>query len=184
MHAAGEPSLLDRFLGLGDLYEAFETGILRQELVWEPAQEKQEGRWVTRRRDTRRPRNCDWSFALLEMLVDPVLQCWVPKRVVEQYERRNPDFRGEVDRLLKDGKENVRSNRELLLKVRRCLLGHARRFRTSPTQRPGLQYRGRRCSAQTRRRSRDVGESCFQCPNGGPHHRQRERRHAHATYRD
>ena len=127
MHAAGEPSLLDRFLGLGDLYEAFETGVLRKELVWEPAQENLEGRWVVRRPSRRRPRNCDWSFAMLEMLVDPVLQCWVPKWVVEQYERRNPDFRAVVDALLKEDEKSSLSNRQLLLKVRRSLLGKAKR---------------------------------------------------------
>ena len=56
MHAAGEPSLLDRFLGLGDLYDAFETGVLRKELVWEAAQEKQEGRTEDGARDiTQKP---------------------------------------------------------------------------------------------------------------------------------
>ena len=34
VHAGGEPSELDRYLGLGDLYEAFETGEPRRELLW------------------------------------------------------------------------------------------------------------------------------------------------------
>lgn len=31
-----------------------------------------------------------WSFGLMEMLVDPMLVCWVPGWVREQYERANP----------------------------------------------------------------------------------------------
>ena len=37
MHAGGEPSAFDRFLGVGDLYEAFETGVLRHETRWNTA---------------------------------------------------------------------------------------------------------------------------------------------------
>ena len=126
MHGAGEPSLLDRFLGLGDLCEAFETGVQRKELVWACASESVPGRWVARP-STKRPRNCDWSFAMLEMFVDPVLQAWVPKWVVEQYERRNPDFRAEVDKKLQEDKTRSMSNRQLLLSVRRSLLDKAKR---------------------------------------------------------
>ena len=42
-------------------------------------------------------RVCPWALALMEMLVDPMLVCWVPGWVVEQYERWNPDFRKCVD---------------------------------------------------------------------------------------
>ena len=31
-----------------------------------------------------------WGFGLMEMLVDPMLVCWVPAWVREQYERANP----------------------------------------------------------------------------------------------
>ena len=37
VHAGGEPSDLDRFLGLGDLEEAFERGLTRREVWWESA---------------------------------------------------------------------------------------------------------------------------------------------------
>ena len=44
---------------------------------------------------------CDdgWAFALMEMLVDPMLVCWVPGWVREQYERANPFFRSVLKRL-------------------------------------------------------------------------------------
>lgn len=34
-----------------------------------------------------------WGFGSMEMLVDPMLVCWVPGWVREQYERANPYFR-------------------------------------------------------------------------------------------
>ena len=40
-----------------------------------------------------------WSFGLMEMLVDPMLVCWVPGWVREQYERANPYFRSVLKRL-------------------------------------------------------------------------------------
>ena len=40
-----------------------------------------------------------WSFGLMEMLVDPMLVCWVPAWVREQYERANPFFRCVLKRL-------------------------------------------------------------------------------------
>ena len=40
-----------------------------------------------------------WGFALMEMLVDPMLVCWVPVWVREQYERANPYFRAVLKRL-------------------------------------------------------------------------------------
>ena len=33
-----------------------------------------------------------WEYALMEMLVDPVLMEWVPAYIVEQYKRQNPFF--------------------------------------------------------------------------------------------
>ena len=88
VHAGGEPSELDRFLGLGDLCAAFETDRRASVLEFNKATKQ----WVQREK-IKRPRNCDWSFAMMEMLVDLVWQGWVPAWGVEQYERRNPDFR-------------------------------------------------------------------------------------------
>ena len=34
-----------------------------------------------------------WGFGLMEMLVDPMLVCWVPGWVRDQYERAKPYFR-------------------------------------------------------------------------------------------
>ena len=55
----------------------------------------------------------------MEMLVDPVLQCWVPKWVVEQYERRNEHFRETLEDFLRKDQDRCFSNRKLLLSVRR-----------------------------------------------------------------
>ena len=38
-------------------------------------------------------RKLGWAMALMEMLVDPMLMCWVPDWLHEQYERWNPFFR-------------------------------------------------------------------------------------------
>ena len=38
-------------------------------------------------------RKLGWALALMEMLVGPMLMCWVPDWVHEQYERWNPFFR-------------------------------------------------------------------------------------------
>ena len=67
---------------------------------------------------------------MMEMLLDPVLVAWVPKWVVEQYERRNPAFRVMVDKELRQDKEHLLSNRKLLSKVRRALLSDAREGKT------------------------------------------------------
>ena len=40
-----------------------------------------------------------WGLGLMEMLVDPMLVCWVPGWVREQYERANPYFRSVLKRL-------------------------------------------------------------------------------------
>ena len=68
VHAGGEPSDLDRFLGFGDLFEAFETGVKRYEV------ELLDENRSRRREIAKRPRNCSWAFAMMEMLVDPVLR--------------------------------------------------------------------------------------------------------------
>ena len=42
-----------------------------------------------------------WTYALMEMLIDPVLAAWVPGWVVDQYDRQNAHFRGSVRWALK-----------------------------------------------------------------------------------
>ena len=79
-------SELDRHLGVRDLYDRFEG-----------------------RRDT------NWGFAMMEMLVDPVLSTWVPSWVVEQYERANPFFRRVLRRLVEQRLSS--NNRHLLLRT-------------------------------------------------------------------
>ena len=98
IRAGAEPSEFDRHLGLADLVEAFESGATRTELYW--VRDGAKG-WKERERVCKkRPRNCDWAFAMIEMLLDPVLSAWIPQWIVEQYERRNPAFRGIVEREL------------------------------------------------------------------------------------
>ena len=128
VHAGGEPSHLDRFLGLSDLEEAFERGLTRREFRFHGTRDWREHTC------RKRPRNCDWAFALMEMLLDPVLVVWVPKWVVEQYERRNPAFRVMVDKELRQDKKNLLSNRQLLSKVRRALLSDAKRRKDEATR--------------------------------------------------
>ena len=77
----------------------------------------------------RRSGKIDWTFAMLEMLVDPVLKAWVPKWIVEQYERKNPDFRALVKQFVSEDREDVLTNRALIRKVRRELLKRGRRKR-------------------------------------------------------
>ncbi len=108
-HAGAEASVLDRYLGVQDLYEAFE-GPRRREMLWD------HGRWQPR--TSVRRESCGWAFALMEMLVDPVLHEWVPSWVVEQFERRNPGFREAVETQLKLDSGRRLSNRALLLRVR------------------------------------------------------------------
>ena len=80
-------SELDEHLGVRDLFDKFEG-----------------------KRDT------NWGFAMMEMLVDPVLKTWVPDWVVEQYERGNPFFRRVLRRL---ARQRMASNRQLLLRARK-----------------------------------------------------------------
>ena len=60
-----------------------------------------------------------WPLALMEMLTDPVLVCWVPGWVVEQYERANPYFRHYVEKVLAEDSRRLLRNHELLRRVRR-----------------------------------------------------------------
>ena len=64
---------------------------------------------------------------MLEMIVDPILACWVPKWIVEQYERRNPDFRSVVEELLCKDTGRLLTNRALLCAARKELRKRARR---------------------------------------------------------
>lgn len=80
---AGFPQA-DRYLGVDDLYQAFHGRTERS--GWERSMDR------------------GWHFALMEMLVDPVLVRWVPRWVVEQYERWNPKFREKLDQVLQRGK--------------------------------------------------------------------------------
>jgi hypothetical protein len=113
-HAGSTPAFFDRYLGSQDLYDAFE-GVQRRELIWDEGS----GAWTER--VLRRPVNCGWAFALMEMLVDPVLSEWVPKWIVEQYERRNPHFREALARVLREDRAHALTNRQLLFKVRRLM---------------------------------------------------------------
>ena len=107
--------MLDKYLGIEDLYDAFE-GTHRRELVYVD----EENGW-REREPRRRPANCGWAFALMEMLVDPVLHEWVPKWIVEQYERRNPHFKDALAAVLREDRERILTNRQLLLKARRVM---------------------------------------------------------------
>ena len=57
-----------------------------------------------------------WAYALMEMLVDPVLLEWVPDYIVEQYRRWNPYFTESLD-AARSGRPQ--SNRRFLRRVRR-----------------------------------------------------------------
>ena len=122
MHAGGEPSELDRFLGTCDLYEAFETGGTRREIRWA------DGQRVPKEHETRRrPKYCDWAYAMLEMLLDPVLKGWVPQWIVEQYDRQNAHFRGSVRWALREKRSGrATSNKALLRLVYRRLVRKAK----------------------------------------------------------
>jgi len=110
----GSASFLDRYLGIQDLYDAFE-GTRRRELIWV----EEQGGW--RERVTGRPANCGWAFALMEMLVDPLLCEWVPKWIVEQYDRRNPHFREALVAVLREDRAHALTHRQLLFNTRRLM---------------------------------------------------------------
>ena len=60
-------TLSERFLGIDDLYQSYHE--VQEMAGWE------------------RGKHRGWHHALMEMILDPVLFRWVPKWVVEQYER-------------------------------------------------------------------------------------------------
>jgi hypothetical protein len=121
MSHGGAP-LLDRFLGIGDLCAAFE-GPMRQEMWFKSDAVDKQHEFVQRRRARKDKAKATpvygWGFALVEMLVDPVLRAWVPQWVVEQFERRNPGFWDVVAEVAKDPK--VRTNTKLIVEVRKKL---------------------------------------------------------------
>jgi hypothetical protein len=128
---------LDRFLGVTDLYAAFESPV-RRELRWEYDPDGLHDLVETsfRRKDKLRPRY-GWGFALVEMLVDPVLQCWVPRWMTEQFERRNPDFRKAVEDELRADTKRVKSNREVIVAVRKVLRQCAKRLAKEAARKAG-----------------------------------------------
>ena len=86
---------LDAYLGTADLYLAFDG------------------------------RADGWGFGLVEMLVDPMLVCWVPGWVREQYERADPYFRAVLKRLQTC---RVAQNKSLLRRTKREMVVMRRIF--------------------------------------------------------
>ena len=103
-----------RYLGVQDLSEEFEND-RRREVRWS---ESLAGERVWRATQLRRVVPYGWELAVMEMLVDPLLQTWVPHWVVEQYERWNCHFRASVRVVLRRDKLRAKCNRELLTSAR------------------------------------------------------------------
>jgi len=121
-HAGARPSEQDRFVGVQDLVAAFDER-RREEMVWSTP--TQGGAYPFRRRRFSPGVTYGWSFALMEMLVDPVLLEWVPEYVVEQYKRWNPYFVDFLDQVTSEWREKGaklsparKTNRLFLRKVR------------------------------------------------------------------
>ena len=122
---AGFP-LADRLLGVRDLVAQFDAEWKRTEVRWRRAGAEAGGgegdglQWVVER--TRgRGWKFGWAMALMEMVVDPVLSLWVPAWVVEQYKRWNPKFGPFLAKALEEDAAGVKSNREILARVRTLL---------------------------------------------------------------
>ena len=79
---------------------------------------------------------------MMEMLLDPILGAWVPKWVVEQYDRRNPDFRKLVTETLKRVRDKTLTNRRLLLEVRRELLRRAKQKKAAAAAQASARVQG------------------------------------------
>jgi hypothetical protein len=125
---AGAP-LLERSLGVGDLVHEFEGPRVR-EVRWrdqEAGGGKEEMIWRLRSGSWK----YGWSWALMEMLVDPVLRAWVPEWVVEQYERWNPFFRASLEEVLVADSKQELCNRQVLRETR--VLMEKRRRRKAAT---------------------------------------------------
>ena len=125
VHAGGDRCLLDRYLGVRDLM-AFDEG-KREEVRWSIADD---GNWcfkVYRRKRGSWPYG--WPMAVMEMLVDPLLNQWVPAWIVEQYCRWNVGFMKHVQKVLDDDEVRRLSNRQVLHAVSKRLLRSAQRRR-------------------------------------------------------
>ena len=86
-----------------------------------------------------------WGYALMEMLVDPLLSTWVPDWVIEQYERANPFFK-DVLRSMRHHRE-LRNNAHLLRATRAEMVRrHQRRLRKEKAEKDGKEVRGQRSS--------------------------------------
>ena len=68
-------------------------------------------------------------MAVMEMLVDPLLNQWVPAWIVEQYCRWNVGFMKHVQKVLDDDEVRRLSNRQVLHAVSKRLLRSAQRRR-------------------------------------------------------
>lgn len=126
----GGPPELDRFLGIGDLYNAFD-GRCRLELVWrKDAQHLQHEFHARTRRFVRHDkvkRKYGWGFASVEMLVDPVLSSGVPQWMTEQFERRNSGFREVIANILREDRDERLTNTALIIAIRKELRQRVRR---------------------------------------------------------
>jgi len=114
-HAGARPSELDHFIGVRDLVAALD-GPKSVELVWRRPGEGSADDYEFHQRRIRKPVSYGWAYALMEMLVDPVLLEWVPDYIVEQYRRWNPYFTESLD-AARSGRPQ--SNRRFLRRVRR-----------------------------------------------------------------
>jgi len=112
--AGSRPSDLDRFVGIRDLVAAFDGPKSCANLLVESPPDSRRFK-LKRRNFSAKPYG--WAYALMEMLVDPVLYEWIPQYVVEQYRRWNPYFVESLRRALKCTKPSE-SNHKFLFCVR------------------------------------------------------------------
>ena len=125
VHAGAGASELDRFLGYRDLVMAFE-GRRTCEVTWCLVDGVRRAKM-----DSKCCVKYGWPYALMEMLVDPLLSTWVPGWIVEQYRRWNEGFEGFVREVLAEDGAQVLSNRLVLrgvmVKLRQAAKKRARR---------------------------------------------------------
>jgi len=121
VHAGAALSEMDRYLGIRDLVMAFD-GRRTREVTWCT---------VDGVRRAKMDSTCNvkygWRYALLEMLVDPVLAKWVPCWIKEQYRRWNDGFDGCVAEALAEDETQAWSNRQVLRRVMQKLRRAARK---------------------------------------------------------
>ena len=111
VHAGAEPSEVDHFLGVRDLVMAFD-GRKTREVIWIHADGARRAKM-----DSRCSVQYGWRYALMEMLVDPVLSKWVPEWIGEQYRRWNEGFDAFVREALAEDAAQEWSNRKVLRRV-------------------------------------------------------------------